>query len=88
MFQQYLNQANTAVAYLSSDELKELIDDDEKLEERINDVVRNSLLLFSIFLHMPNQMELITHNICYCVQSNETKIGIYVILVNKINVFT
>lgn len=43
MFQQYLNQATSAVAYLSSDELKELINDDEKLEERINDVVRNTL---------------------------------------------
>lgn len=42
MFQQYLHQATSAVAYLSSDELKELINDDEKLEERINDVVRNT----------------------------------------------
>lgn len=39
MYQQYLNQATAAVAYLSTDELKELINDDEKLEERINDVV-------------------------------------------------
>lgn len=39
MYQQYLNQATAAVAYLSTDELKELINDDAKLEERINDVV-------------------------------------------------
>lgn len=39
MFQQYMHQAQTAIAYLSTDELKELINDDEKLEERVNDVV-------------------------------------------------
>lgn len=39
MYHQYFNQASSALAYLSSDELKELLNDDEKLEERINDVV-------------------------------------------------
>lgn len=40
MYQQYLNQAKAALDYLSSDELKELLNDDDKLEERVNDVVR------------------------------------------------
>lgn len=41
MYHQYLNQATSALAYLSTDELKQLVEDesDEKLEERINDVV-------------------------------------------------
>lgn len=40
MAHQYLSSASAAVAYLSTDELKELLNDDEKLEERVNDVVR------------------------------------------------
>lgn len=39
MYQQYMNQAQASIAYLSTDELKELINDDEKLEERVNEVV-------------------------------------------------
>lgn len=39
MASQYMNEANAAVAYLSSDDLKELLNNDEKLEERINGVV-------------------------------------------------
>lgn len=49
MAHQYLSQANAAVAYLSTDELKELLNNDEKLEERINDVV-NSPYLLDFFL--------------------------------------
>lgn len=45
MYQQYLNQAKAALDYLSSDELKELLNDDEKLEERVNDVVRKKKFL-------------------------------------------
>lgn len=41
MYQQYVNQAKSAIDYLSSDELKELLNDDEKLEERVNEVVSN-----------------------------------------------
>lgn len=39
MFQQYMNQASAAIDYLSSDELKVLLNDDEKLEEQVNEVV-------------------------------------------------
>lgn len=42
MYQQYLGQAKAAIAYLSTQELNELIDDNEKLEERINNVVSKS----------------------------------------------
>lgn len=48
MFQQYLNQATSALAYLSSDELKELLNDDEKLEERVTDVVSFDIIFFSL----------------------------------------
>lgn len=43
MYQQYVYQAQSAIAYLSTDELKELINDDEKLEERVMDVVSVAL---------------------------------------------
>lgn len=52
MAHQYLSQANAAVAYLSTDELKELLNNDEKLEERIDDVV-NRLLLKNYFARLP-----------------------------------
>lgn len=39
MYQQYLNQAQSAIGSLSSDELKELLNDDEKLEVHVNNVV-------------------------------------------------
>lgn len=39
MYHQYMNQAQAKIANLSSDELKELINDDEKLEEHVNEVV-------------------------------------------------
>lgn len=40
MYQQYLNQAQQSIAGLSSDDLKELLNNDAKLEERVNVVVR------------------------------------------------
>lgn len=40
MYQQYFSQAKSDIVYLSTDELKELLNDDEKLEVRINNVVR------------------------------------------------
>lgn len=39
MYEQYLNQATSELSYLSSDELKDLLNDDDKLEERVSDVV-------------------------------------------------
>lgn len=39
MYQQYMNQAQSAISNLSSDELKELLNDDEKLEVHVNDAV-------------------------------------------------
>lgn len=39
MNQQYVNQAFASISNCSSDELKELLNDDEKIEERINNVV-------------------------------------------------
>lgn len=52
MYQQYLNQAKAALDYLSSDELKELLNDDDKLEERVNDVVRKEISFFSLLIHV------------------------------------
>lgn len=40
MFQQHFEQAKTAISYLTTDELKELLDNDEKLEERVNEVLK------------------------------------------------
>ena len=39
MYHQYMTQASANIRYLSTDELKELLNDDEKLEERVNEVV-------------------------------------------------
>ncbi|XP_055305601.1 vacuolar protein sorting-associated protein 37B [Sitodiplosis mosellana] len=39
MYQQFFGQAKSDVAYLTSEELKELLNDDDKLESRINNVV-------------------------------------------------
>lgn len=50
MYQQYIYQAQSAIAYLSTDELKELINDDEKLEERVMDVVSVPLCILSVSL--------------------------------------
>lgn len=40
MYQQYLNQAQSAISNLSSDELKELLNDDDKLEVHVNDALK------------------------------------------------
>jgi len=42
MYQQQMNQLQLSIANLSSDELKELLNDDDKLEERVNEAL-NSL---------------------------------------------
>lgn len=39
MYQQYLNQAQSAISNLDTDALKELMNDDEKLEIHVNEVV-------------------------------------------------
>lgn len=46
MYQQYLNSAQASLHQLSSDELKELLNDDEKLEEKINESVSNLFYFF------------------------------------------
>lgn len=40
MYQQYLDQARTAISYLPNAELESLLNDDEKLEERVNEVLK------------------------------------------------
>lgn len=53
MYQQYLNSAQASLHQLSSDELKELLNDEDKLEEKINESVSNpsnaSFLMIFIF---------------------------------------
>ncbi|XP_036324717.1 vacuolar protein-sorting-associated protein 37 homolog 2 [Rhagoletis pomonella] len=39
MYQEYLNQLQTSIAPLSSDELKDLLNDDEKLDEKVSEVL-------------------------------------------------
>lgn len=40
MHQQFLNNASSKLYSLSSDELREIFGDDDKLEERIDEIVR------------------------------------------------
>lgn len=40
MFQQYFDQAKSAISYLPTAELEELLNNDEKLEERVNEVLK------------------------------------------------
>lgn len=48
MHQQFLSTASAQLNYMSTDELREIFSDDDKLEERINEIVRN--LLFVLLL--------------------------------------
>lgn len=57
MYQQYVYQAQSAIAYLSTDELKELINDDEKLEERVMDVVSVPLFISRLPLRECNALK-------------------------------
>lgn len=41
MYQEYLNQLQTSIAPLSSDELKDLLNDDEKLDEKVSEVLED-----------------------------------------------
>lgn len=40
MYQQYLNQARGILNYMSSDDLREFLNDDDKLDERVDEIVR------------------------------------------------
>lgn len=45
MHQQFLNNASSKLSFMSSDELREIFGDDDKLDERIDEIVsRNSCL--------------------------------------------
>ncbi|XP_067622743.1 vacuolar protein sorting-associated protein 37B [Eurosta solidaginis] len=41
MYQEYLNQLQRTIAPLSSDELKDLLNDDDKLDEKVSEVLEN-----------------------------------------------
>lgn len=49
MYQQYLNSAQASLHQLSSDDLKELLNDDEKLEQKINESVSNFVFFMRHF---------------------------------------
>lgn len=53
MYQQYINSAKTSLDYLNSDELKDLLNDDDKLEQRVTDAVSN-MPDYLIFCHSVN----------------------------------
>lgn len=40
MYQQYLNTATSTLNFMSSDQLREIFDDDDKLDEKIDEIVR------------------------------------------------
>ena len=48
MYQQYLYQAQASLMNLSSDELKELLNDDAKLDERVIESVHFNLLINNV----------------------------------------
>lgn len=39
MYVQYMNQAQSKLAYLTSDDLKDLLNDETKIEDRVDEVV-------------------------------------------------
>lgn len=39
MYQQYINEIQSTISHLSSDELKELLHNDDELEKRVDDAV-------------------------------------------------
>ena len=41
MFQQYFNQAISSLSYQTKEQLQDLLDDDDKCEQRIDEIVRN-----------------------------------------------
>lgn len=46
MHQQYLSQATSALNYMTSEQLRELLNDDEKVEEQIDEIVKLNFSLF------------------------------------------
>lgn len=46
MYQPFMNSAKASLDYLDSDELKDLLNDDDKLEERVSE----SVSIFSFFM--------------------------------------
>lgn len=54
MHQQYLHNATSTLNYMSSSELQELFNDDEKLDEKIDETVRESFLCCCQFFFLTN----------------------------------
>lgn len=52
MYQQYMNQIQSTLSYLSSDELKELLNNDDELEKRVDEAVRIEFLLDDSVFHL------------------------------------
>lgn len=46
---QLTQQAEVTLNYLSSEDLRELLNDDEKLEARVNELVMGSIVLMIMF---------------------------------------
>lgn len=46
MYQQFLNHGSSQLSYMSSDELREIFGDDDKLDERIDQIVISLLNIF------------------------------------------
>lgn len=41
MYQQYLNQAQGSLNYMNSEELRDFLNDEDKLEEKVDEIVSN-----------------------------------------------
>lgn len=39
MYQQYLNQAQVSLNYMTSDQLRDFLNDEDKLEEKVEEIV-------------------------------------------------
>jgi hypothetical protein len=46
MHQPFLAQASAQLNYMTTDELREIFSDDEKLDERIDEIVKTKFLCF------------------------------------------
>lgn len=72
MYQQYLNQAQQSIAGLSSDELKFLLHNDEKLEERVTEAVSDLSFLCVVHVGFRPGFRLTLHIICIIMQRCST----------------
>lgn len=52
MYQQYMNQVQLSLSDMSSDELKELLNNDDELEKRVDEVVSCNFLPDSFLFGM------------------------------------